>query len=367
MSSPLYQICKRGDEKTLSVMMLSSATIDINHGRSIDGATPLFIAAGMGHTNIVKILLSHTNIDVNKTRSSDQASPLFMSCSQGHEKIVENLLKHSGCRGVNDVRVSDGASPLWVAAYKGHAGIVKLLLARDDVDVNLQRADGTTALFMACCVKGDDDSDTISMLLEHPSIDVNIADSHNATPLWVACQKGNVVAVDLLLKNNALEINKAKRDVKVKQKKITRNKVMTKSFRVLDVTLPKRRSFFTTSDISNLGMEVTEVEESEEVNSEESSEESSEENNEENVLGEQEQQHEASTPLWIAVQNKHTEIVKLLVEGNWARYVDVHAEYQGWSPVGIAHQSRDKEIIALLANAGALESAPSSQSKCMLM
>ena len=48
---------------------------------------------------------------------------------------------------------SKGGTALSFAAAQGHIMLVDMLLARDDIDVNHPKEDGTTALFNAC-VKG---------------------------------------------------------------------------------------------------------------------------------------------------------------------------------------------------------------------
>ena len=71
------------------------------------GYTPLALAAGDGHEEVVRILLERDDIDPDKP---DQ----------------------------------DGRTPLWWAAWVGQEGVVKLLLGRDDVNPDKPDKSGLT-------------------------------------------------------------------------------------------------------------------------------------------------------------------------------------------------------------------------------
>ena len=57
---------------------------------TVDGATPLFMACGKGHTEAVSALLA-AGADVDKAMD-DGATPLFIACQQGHTILVSKLL-----------------------------------------------------------------------------------------------------------------------------------------------------------------------------------------------------------------------------------------------------------------------------------
>lgn len=86
------------------------------------GGTPLVMASGKGHTQIVKLLLS-AMADVNTTLA-DGATPLYVASEQGHIEVVALLL--SAMANVN-AAIEDGTTPLLIASQKGHTEIVKLL------------------------------------------------------------------------------------------------------------------------------------------------------------------------------------------------------------------------------------------------
>lgn len=57
-----------------------------------DGATPLWIAAQMGHDHICKVLLQN-GAYVDAVRC-DGATPLFKAAHKGHAAVVTELLKY---------------------------------------------------------------------------------------------------------------------------------------------------------------------------------------------------------------------------------------------------------------------------------
>ena len=57
-----------------------------------DGATPIYVAAEMGHHEVVELLLAKKGIQVNQAMD-DGATPLYIAAQKGHLKIVEALLE----------------------------------------------------------------------------------------------------------------------------------------------------------------------------------------------------------------------------------------------------------------------------------
>ena len=49
-----------------------------------DGETPLFWASIKGHVEVVKMLLAHLQINVNQGKTTDGATPLFVSYQNKH-------------------------------------------------------------------------------------------------------------------------------------------------------------------------------------------------------------------------------------------------------------------------------------------
>ena len=64
----------------MKLLLDNEADVDIGCGD--DGATPLFIAAGNGHTEVVKQLLDNKT-DVNASKHNG-VMPLFIAAQNGH-------------------------------------------------------------------------------------------------------------------------------------------------------------------------------------------------------------------------------------------------------------------------------------------
>jgi hypothetical protein len=101
--------------------------VDVNKGKTTDGATPLFVACQNGHPKVVEMLLACDGIDVNKASKDDGTTPLCMACDQGHTEVVELLFACDGVE-VNKACTDTGATPLHAAAVVGHLSISQLLV-----------------------------------------------------------------------------------------------------------------------------------------------------------------------------------------------------------------------------------------------
>ena len=230
------------------------------------GYTALMLAAANGHNRIVERLLLRGDIDVN-TSSKRRKTALIIATQKGHEEVVRLLLKRDDidvniafrpknkgikgciiCKGhicFPQYAKLKGLTALMLAAKSGHYGIVKRLLRRDDIDVNAADEDGQTALMLAAqeghgiivlMLMNRDDifgnaedkwCNTASEMASNYQVQWHIAtedelimklilcgdddfvntivDGRNA--LMVAVIRGFALAVRLLLKNGAIDVN----------------------------------------------------------------------------------------------------------------------------------------------------------------
>ena len=72
----------------------------------------------------------------------------------------------------------------------GYNTIVASLLARDDVDVNIQDRHGRTALHLAASADSGE-SKVVSLLLKRADINMTTTDNDGRTPLCVAIDNGH--------------------------------------------------------------------------------------------------------------------------------------------------------------------------------
>ncbi|MGC9051806.1 ankyrin repeat domain-containing protein, partial [Pyrobaculum sp.] len=129
-----------GHPDVVEYLIERGAYVDATTG---DGATPLHIAAYMGHYAVVKILVER-GANVN-ARSFEDVTPLHNAANRGYLNIVKYLVEHGA---KPNVRTKSGNTPLHFAALNGHADIVKLLLEHG-ADPNIRNNDGKTPLDLA--------------------------------------------------------------------------------------------------------------------------------------------------------------------------------------------------------------------------
>ena len=82
---------------------------------------------------------------------------------------------------------------------------MKLLLARPEIDVNIQNKYGETSLHYVVKIKSC--SETIKCLLNHPNINVNSQNKSRETPLGKAIEYTNVEAIKYLLNHSGIDVN----------------------------------------------------------------------------------------------------------------------------------------------------------------
>ena len=107
----IAQLCaaaKAGHTKTVFQLVQQSTPPD---KKDIRGTTPLWHAASMGHTDIVRILLATNSVDVN-VESVSRRTPIFLTAASGYVEIVKLLLAHGARQDYTD---KDGWSPLAIA------------------------------------------------------------------------------------------------------------------------------------------------------------------------------------------------------------------------------------------------------------
>ena len=104
--------------------LLLANKADVNASNH-NGATPLYVAAQNGHTEVVKLLLAN-KADVN-ARHTDGRTPLWMAAQEGHTEVVKLLLANKA--DVNTRRGSRifGEKPIDAARRNHHSDIIELL------------------------------------------------------------------------------------------------------------------------------------------------------------------------------------------------------------------------------------------------
>ena len=159
------------------------------------GATPLCIAAQVGHEEVVELLLDAPTTRIN-ARNKDGATALFDAAANNFPRIVELLIR----RGADvNLALKLGTTALSIAAHRGRLEVVRVLLQAPAIEVNHTTKSAITALAMACA-KGH--QDVVKLLLEKGA-DPNIAHESGIAPLHLACLRGRTAIVKILLNAGA--------------------------------------------------------------------------------------------------------------------------------------------------------------------
>jgi ankyrin repeat protein len=157
------------------------------------GSTVLHYAAASGREEAVGFLLSK-GADPNAL-NLDGATPLFLAAGNGHVGVVKLLLKH----GV-PIDEPKKWTPLLYAANHGKTEVVKLLIEKG-ASVTAKGENGQTLLHEAA----DSGVKELVELAIDVGIGVNSLNKNGGTPLHAAArnQKDGVEAVELLLSKGA--------------------------------------------------------------------------------------------------------------------------------------------------------------------
>jgi len=159
-------------------------------------ATPLYYAASLGFSGLVKRLVAIHAEDVN-ARCYDNRTPLFVACRRGYVDVARLLLDHGA--DMNAQTVSE-MMPLHVASSNGHLGVAQLLLERGAaLDAQTKRKD--TPL---CLASEFGHLEVVRLLLDHGA-DVHIRGEKDRTPYQVATHHdhGHHDVAQLLLEHGA--------------------------------------------------------------------------------------------------------------------------------------------------------------------
>ena len=218
-TTPFITACESGHADIMR-LLLAMDGIDVHHANE-NGVTAFHAACGGGHNEILQLLLQEfkEGIDINKP-TEDGTVPLAIASRNGHLDIVKVLVGLEDV-DINFVSKEGGPTPLYNAVARGWNTVVEFLLAQDDINV-CGVVEDNTYLSCACgeggsgVVREEEFLEIVKMLLDHNDTnrsDLNTATTDNhETPLTYACCYGNEGLVELLLKQDGIEVNNIKED-----------------------------------------------------------------------------------------------------------------------------------------------------------
>jgi ankyrin repeat protein len=185
----LYQAIK--GQYYEAVTLLLKAGVNPNF-TTIDGQTPLTMAASFGDTQSVSLLLA-AGADID-TKDSYDRTALMYAVHDGYGKVAEILL---AAAADPNIQHNDGATALTYASQEGHTDIVKALIA---VGADPQhKTEGRNAAWFAAV---NNHVESLKLLV-NTGADLHSADENEMTALMHASVKGYTDVVKILLNANA--------------------------------------------------------------------------------------------------------------------------------------------------------------------
>ena len=165
--------------------------VEIDHTDDEDW-TALHLAADMNHTDAMQVLIdAGADIEVGSTSGN---SPLHWACSSGSLDAVKLLVRAGAGVGVAN---SVGGTVLDVAASRGHTETVRYLVGLPEVEIDHTDGEGCTALHSAA---GMIDAGAMQVLID-AGADVEAGGTSGKSPLFRALR--SLDALKLLVRAGA--------------------------------------------------------------------------------------------------------------------------------------------------------------------
>ncbi|MGR3310605.1 MAG: ankyrin repeat domain-containing protein [Candidatus Brocadiales bacterium] len=158
---------------------------------------PIHKAAYKGDLKKVEEIIDRNPNEIN-VQDAQGFTPLHLASGKGHIEIVEFLLNHGADI---ELEIFNGDTPLLVAARYARYGqyeTIKTLLEHG-AKVNHKDKHGRAALHDAAMYSGNE---VINLLISYGA-DVNARDEHQSTPLHQAAMLNNIEAAKALVEHGA--------------------------------------------------------------------------------------------------------------------------------------------------------------------
>ena len=198
---PIHQAAEHGRIEVVKRLLLHITNIDV---KDEGGRTPLWLAAKNGHKDVVSILIAH-HANVMEAERGTEYLPIHLAASGNHLAVLD-LLARAG--GDVDRPAKDGTTPLWHAVFNGSNEAAEFLL-QYPVNVNATETETGRCILHHVCAYCDLHVYNRIMQFE-PNLDQR--DFADATPLWFATRRDWVEMVKSLLLSGAGAESRETRD-----------------------------------------------------------------------------------------------------------------------------------------------------------
>jgi ankyrin repeat protein len=169
-----------------------------------DGYTPLHKAIRDGDSKSITLLLESGANPRAVIKDSTKSTVLMAACRNGKTEVVALLLAREDIH----INIQDSLedTALMEACWNGSKEVVELLLAREDINIDIQNKYGSTALMFAC-MSNDDNGEPVALLLARDDVDINARNNDGLMALAQTCSKGHREVVKVLLERDDLEVS----------------------------------------------------------------------------------------------------------------------------------------------------------------
>ncbi|THX57441.1 ankyrin [Aureobasidium pullulans] len=182
----------------VQLLLKMGARVD---ARDSENKTPLMCACEtVASAQVVEILIDADADPMIKDKTIG-ATGLHYSCFS--DDFAPVVIASSKCFDI-DVRDKFESTPLMWASWNGHPGAVKELLKAGSVDTCVTKAGGINAFLYAVM---DGHIEVVKLLLEHNPGIIAVADKQKNTALHFACREGRLDILKLLLDTDASNIS----------------------------------------------------------------------------------------------------------------------------------------------------------------
>ena len=233
----LYLIHSAENNNLAHVRIMLSLNADVNT-TDAHGNTALIWASYYGHTDIVRLLVTVENINLDYV-DHEGCSALYWAEKKQHTECAE-ILRQAGAHciqrapKINEQSALEEATTrlqvmgIWPNSYnsaicnatdKGDNSVLRYLITAG-ADVNSVAEDGFTPLTNVC-LQGN--TDGMLLLLDAPGIDINRKNGNGDTALICAAAQGKTDCLLLLLDTPGIDINQVDRERKTATERASEN------------------------------------------------------------------------------------------------------------------------------------------------